>query len=383
MNQYYFKTPFATSGDTTTIPRPLQPSGNVSFEEGFTSDYSIPNSPPNPNMKKVPRDGINTLFLYLTEAMKQYQEFGMPEWITAADNDAVAFSYSKGARVRYYTGSVWERYESLVDSNTATPGTDASKWRNLDLPEIPPYKYLDPPSGFVLSLSGSNLTIGVGSAADSTGVSTITRSSAITKAIATGWAAGDTNGGKPAAVTLTSGQFYRVFAIMHANGTVDAGIDNNASATNLLSDSGYTYFRRIGWVYYLSGAFVGFYMDPDEPEEVLWLVSANDLTTSAPASTGTPLVVSVPPETKARLTIYGDSGNNRYALVTSPNQTDSAATEGNASLSTHGGAAEKNRVELMVKTNSSRQIRYRSDNSTGWNSFQIISRGYRDNRVTP
>lgn len=123
MDQYFFKTAFGVSGDVAAIPRDLQPGGSMSYTEGFPYKYGLPNS--DPDRKKVPRDQSNQLYLAITENIQQYQTYGTPEWITAADNDAVAYSYSIGARVKY-SGAVWV---SIAASNTAEPGTDLTKWR--------------------------------------------------------------------------------------------------------------------------------------------------------------------------------------------------------------------------------------------------------------
>jgi len=129
MDQKFFFFPFGTSGDKTTVPDDLQPDGAVSFEEGYTSDYSLDEY--DPDSRDVERMKMNYMLFVITEALKQYQVFGTPEWITSADNGGSPYSYSKGAHVRYTGdgGSTWEVYESLVDGNTATPGTDATKWQ--------------------------------------------------------------------------------------------------------------------------------------------------------------------------------------------------------------------------------------------------------------
>ena len=63
----------------------------------------------------------------LSANLQQYQQFGVPWFITAAANGGSAFSYSKGAQVRWDNGTTIERYVSLVDTNTELP-SNTSNW---------------------------------------------------------------------------------------------------------------------------------------------------------------------------------------------------------------------------------------------------------------
>lgn len=122
----YFKFPFATLGDKTAIPDASQPSGSVSYTDGFTVDYEL-DPGVDPAAKDVPRDETNQLYFDITNAIKEYQEFGTPDYITSALNGGAAFSYAKNARVKWTDGFV---YESRVAANTSTPA-DLTKWRKL------------------------------------------------------------------------------------------------------------------------------------------------------------------------------------------------------------------------------------------------------------
>jgi hypothetical protein len=122
----FFKFPFATLGDKTAIPDASQPSGSVSYTDGFTVDYEL-DPGVDPAAKDVPRDESNQLYFDITNAIKEYQEFGVPDYITSALNGGVAFSYSKYARVKWTDGAV---YESRINANTDDPSVAAS-WRKL------------------------------------------------------------------------------------------------------------------------------------------------------------------------------------------------------------------------------------------------------------
>lgn len=122
--QFYFRTPFATSGTKNPIPNDVQPSGAVSFTEGFGLDYELEIGV-DPAALPVPRPESNNLYFLITQAIQQYQQFGTPEWIASTDNGGTPYAYAQFARVKYTDGNVWV---SLVAANTATPGTDPTKW---------------------------------------------------------------------------------------------------------------------------------------------------------------------------------------------------------------------------------------------------------------
>jgi hypothetical protein len=71
----YFETPFANSGDKTSIPDASQPSGNVSFEEGWGPDYAKDQAT-DPTAKDIPRQSENYFKFTVTEALKEIQERG-------------------------------------------------------------------------------------------------------------------------------------------------------------------------------------------------------------------------------------------------------------------------------------------------------------------
>lgn len=164
MFQKFFRVVFASSGDTTAVPDATQPSGDVSFTQGYTYDYERDISY-DPDALPIEREKMNYLFNALTGAVQQYQTFGTPEFITTADNNGTAYSYARGARVRYTAdaGATWAVYESLEDANQDTP--PSSKWQqkfawSADLVANDGYFWHE--SGFILqwgtqsSISGSS-----------------------------------------------------------------------------------------------------------------------------------------------------------------------------------------------------------------------------------
>lgn len=124
----FFRFAFGVSGNKTAVPDAIDPSGYVSYEEGFPPDYELPKT--DPSRKPVPRDETNQIYYDISSAVQQYQKYSVPEFITAADNGGVAFSYSKGARVMYTAdaGATWNIYRSLVAANNVLPPSDPTKW---------------------------------------------------------------------------------------------------------------------------------------------------------------------------------------------------------------------------------------------------------------
>lgn len=138
MSMVFFRYTFAESGDKTAVPEATQPSGVVSYQQGYGSDYELdPDS--DPDGKYIDRRTFNQVLSDVTSAIKQYQTLGVPEWITAAQNGGVDYPYSQGARVAYRASGLdpWVAYESMVDNNTDTPGTTAN-WQVISVPSVVP-----------------------------------------------------------------------------------------------------------------------------------------------------------------------------------------------------------------------------------------------------
>jgi hypothetical protein len=122
----FFKYAFAQSGDRAAIPNPTDPSNTLTYQEGFSERYEEDlNS--DPSALPIPRDQFNQLMNDVTGAVQTLEVHGVPDFISTADNDGVAYSYDAGAFV-WYSGSI---YQSLTGSNNTLP-TDAEKWRKID-----------------------------------------------------------------------------------------------------------------------------------------------------------------------------------------------------------------------------------------------------------
>ena len=116
----YFKLPFAENGSKADVPNESN-SNNVNYDEGFTSDYELPQG--DANRKTIPRTGTNQLYNDITKNLKQWQEQNYPTWIEE-NGDGDFYSYDKNIIV-FYNGSAWI---SLQDSNQDEPSVTSSKW---------------------------------------------------------------------------------------------------------------------------------------------------------------------------------------------------------------------------------------------------------------
>lgn len=108
--------------------------------------------------------------------------------------------------------------------------------------------------GFLMSRTATTVIINQGFAVtegDDAGVARLT--SSISKSTAT-WVIGDANGGTPSTLLpLVADTWYHVFVIKRdSDGVIDAGIDTAINAANLLTDSSFDSYRRVGSVYWES-----------------------------------------------------------------------------------------------------------------------------------
>jgi hypothetical protein len=210
---------------------------------------------------------------------------------------------------------------------------------------------------------------------------------AITKKMDEVWDSGTNFGGLPSALfPVTFVKWYHVFVISNADGTtVDAGFDTSLTASNLLSDSGLTLYRRVGSVYVNAGGTVDqFYQVGDS---VFWDVMVNAWTVSgggtgrATHTVRTPLGL----ETVAMMTIglADNNGKNVALLITNPDQTDTSPQTSSAAhirVNADGSDNDNAWSTVFVKTNSSSEISRRISSSQGSTTSYGITQGWIDRR---
>ena len=108
-----FAVPFAGSGDKTAIPDATQPSGDVSYTEGFTEDYGLDQAT-EPLAKDIPRRETNQLYFDITELLQEIQQNGLPVYNATYD-------YAVGAHT---IGSDGLLYRALLVNGPASTVRD-------------------------------------------------------------------------------------------------------------------------------------------------------------------------------------------------------------------------------------------------------------------
>lgn len=184
------------------------------------------------------KDGVN---LY---AAQQYTDIGVGN---EAATRAAADTNLQSQITNLDSGDV-----ANASSVTGAKVTDALNTLLASISTSIPRGYID---GYQLGGGGGvNMSVGAGIARDS-GDSLIIQSSGMTKNISAAWVQGNSNGGfggndgGP-----NNGNWYYAFAIYKSGQPVDFGIDNDPTGANLLSASTFTHARRIGSIYWESGA---------------------------------------------------------------------------------------------------------------------------------
>lgn len=122
----YYQFPFGSAGDRASIPNGVQVDGSVNYTEGYGLDYSADRQT-DPDALTIERTKWNQLVYDITLNIQQYQQHGVPEFITTSDNGGVSYTYLKGAMVRYLDSGSTDNYLSLVDANNTLP-TNTTNW---------------------------------------------------------------------------------------------------------------------------------------------------------------------------------------------------------------------------------------------------------------
>ena len=266
----------------------------------------------------------------------------------------------------------------LVSGRVYTVTYDGTKFQIVgDTREADQSGYL---YGLTLSNNGSDATndidIAAGSAIDSTGAVMIVLAAGITKQLDAAWAVGTNAGGlDTGSIANTT---YHVWLIMRSDtGVVDVLFSTSASSPTMPSN--YDYKRRIGSILREGGIIVPFSQDGDE---FLRSIPINDANTNNPGTSAVLLTVSVPTginiDALISTLVTNSTPVNAYGLLTSPDQADTTPT---ASLANFGQQGDfRVVVSNRIRTNTSRQVRYRMAASDASVAVRFITFGWVDKR---
>lgn len=222
----------------------------------------------------------------------------------------------------------------------------------------------------------TKIDIAAGYAADSTNAVMMTSSGTLTvDCTATGANALDTG-------SLANNTWYHVWLIAKADGTVAGLISTSVSSPTMPAT--YSYKRRLGSVRTNSSAqFIAFTQDGDY---FLWAVTLLDVSTTNPGTSAVTSTLTVPTGVNVHALINAHisaSGAAARVLVSDIAMTDIAPSSGAAApgSTTGGNSAQDGRVgAIVVRTNTSAQVRYRCDSSDASTTVRINTMGWWDYR---
>lgn len=207
---------------------------------------------------------------------------------------------------------------------------------------------------------------------------------AMTKRLDAAWAAGTGNGGLDTGA-IANGT-YHCWAIAKADGTQDWLF--SASATAPTMPTGYSFKRRVGSIMRSAAAIVGFVQSGDRFWRKVPVLSVNVASSTGGTSAVTAVltvptgIIVLPVGTVTH--IDNSPTVETFLLLTSLDQTDTAASVSVTSSSTPAGLAtpqaEHNSMPLQVKTDTAASIRFRFSVSDADVVIRIWTHGWIDRR---
>lgn len=237
-------------------------------------------------------------------------------------------------------------------------------------------------TGLTMSTAGASTTMSIaaGAATDSTTTALMTLAAAINKTTSA-WAVGSGNGGLDTGAIANS-TWYHFFEIQRVDtGVVDVIFSTSVAGPTMPSN--YTIYRRIG-----SGKTNGsaqwtrFFQLGDL---FTWDIPVNDVAAATnPGTSAVSRTLTVPTQVvvMAWFTNYEtNQSNNRFVLWTALDQTDSTPSAALNSLNVNISAGNlAANGEFYVKTNSSAQVRYRTNASGASDTTNVVTKGWIDSR---
>jgi len=213
---------------------------------------------------------------------------------------------------------------------------------------------------------------------------------AFVKQIDANWATGTGNGGFPSGLTLTDETWYHFFIVSKTgDATFDAGFDTSLTASNLLSDTGGTLYRRIGsvWRRVSSNGNKGFTMFADG--KVMYDYGGEDgldfantaLSTSARETVTLTSPAGIKLEAIVRATFQAQGGAANKGVLTSLEMDDITASGAgnNMTDAANNTANSQSAARINVWTNTSSQIGFRMDTNASMDGYATCI-GYYDDR---
>jgi hypothetical protein len=232
---------------------------------------------------------------------------------------------------------------------------------------------LAPKHGLTLSNSGTtSIGITAGGIPDSTSTVQLIQTSSYIKTFSN-WAVGSGQGMLDNGTVAVG--WYSVWII---SDLVTTDYIASLSSTAPLLPTGYTYKRRIGWVYISAiGPTVARPFINYGPNYYL-VTPVQDFNGVTPNTTRNLVTVSCPISTMGAFTVAYNDGTvgNNYLAFGATLQTDAAASASNFSLATQGATSTKDSGQFNTFVDTSNQVYYRALNAG--QTVQIITQGWVD-----
>lgn len=226
----------------------------------------------------------------------------------------------------------------------------------------------------------NDIDIAAGLAVDNTTYEFMNLASGLTKRLDAAWAVGTNQGGRDTG-SIADGTWHMWLIKRTDTGVVDVLFSLSATAPTMPAN--YTAKRRIGAILRVSGAIVAFYQYGDEfylKERVVGQNGAAAATTAQTETLRVPTGLAIQARIIAGIRRVNGSGYF-WLLVTPLTETDNAP---GTSLYTVCALAEADRAnastELLIMTNSSAQIRWRTNDASSNLPIDIWTIGWRDTR---
>lgn len=234
-------------------------------------------------------------------------------------------------------------------------------------------------SGLTLSndvgTPNSVIDIAAGIADSSDNTTLMLLPTAYTKSTLATWTVGSGNGGLDTG-TIAASTWYHIFVIERTDTQV-VDVLISLSATSPTLPTNYTKKRRIGSILTNgSGNIVAFSQNRDE---FLWAVPLVDVSAATQGTTAVLYILTVPTGVQVNALTAGNMLNASAAaiLVTSPDQTDSAVTNGGITTA-RTSAATVGSYTISIRTNTSAQMRVRA--SVASTTLTVTTYGWVDGR---
>lgn len=240
--------------------------------------------------------------------------------------------------------------------------------------------------GCILSTAGSSTTFNVtsGDWADSLGIDMITLGSAISKSFSSLWSVGNAGGALDTGSTAANTWYYVYLIKRPDTGVVDVCVSLSAAAptTGGSIPAAYTEFRRIGAM--KTDVSSNWWAFNQVGEEIHWAANFAELNGSAPGSSAAVAVTlgGVPPGVIVHALLHLTLATNATAgagiLVTSLDENDVLPFSATNNVTLFSVANSFVAIDIVKRTNTSGQIRYRVNQVTGAPLVSMFTYGYID-----